>query len=94
MATWYAWLLTKTNAFEDDSITICHNFMNHAAINYVKISVAQEVKFAGSDKSIAKDIVSMIADSNYCHISQIWSTRKPRAPANNQTENNSQAYGS
>ena len=89
---WYSWVLTKSEDFEDGSITVCQKFTNQAEIKYAKTSAAQEVKFTGSDKTINKYIVRMIADSNFRQRALSQYTSKPCTPAKKQSGNNYQAY--
>ena len=49
-AIWYSWVITKTNGFEDGSITICYNFMNQAVIKCANISSAQEGNSLAQEK--------------------------------------------
>ena len=81
-AAWHSWVLTKNDDFEYGSITICQNFMNQAAVKYVKISTAQEGKLTGSEKTITKDIVAIIADITHCQRTSSQSTRKPLNQSN------------
>ena len=93
-AVWYLWFLTKNNYFEDGYISICQSFMKQAVIKYTNISDAQEGKLSVSNKTITKDIVSMIDDST-CHQSMpSHSTHKYRSPTNNRTNDTSQENGS
>ena len=67
--------------------------MNKAATKHAKISTAQEVKFASSNKTITKDIFRIISGSTHHQRAPIQSTCNSCAPANNKTNNNSQSDG-
>ena len=91
---WYSWVLTKNKFFEDVSITIFLKFVNKAVIKYVNIYAAQEGKFTGSGKNMTEDIVRMIADITHNQRLTSQSIRQSCPPSKNQTDKNSQAYGS
>ena len=93
-ATWYWWVLINNDYVEDVSITILSE-LHKPIVHQVRGDLLlPRGKFTVSDKTITKDIISMISDSTRLKRMPSYSTRKPFNHATDQTENKSQENGS
>jgi hypothetical protein len=61
--SWAQWIRTKIDAFDDNSLTICQQLMNTAALKHFKIS-SEDGVFCGRSTSVSEDVVAMLATHN------------------------------
>ena len=57
---WAQWTMNKIDAFDDNQITVCQDFMNTAVVKFNKIN-ATDNGFKGSVHTVQDDIVALIA---------------------------------
>ena len=57
---WAQWTMNKIDAFDDNQITVCQDFMNTAVVKFNKIN-ATDKGFKGSVHTVQEDIVALIA---------------------------------
>lgn len=58
---WAQWVRNKMDAFDDGTLVNCQQFMNAAALKYIKVSAHNSGSFGGRSTTLAEDVVAMVA---------------------------------
>jgi hypothetical protein len=61
---WSQWVVSKMDDFDDGKLTNAQQFMNDAALKYLKISADSDAGFGGSSNTMQEDIVAMLSTAN------------------------------